>query len=120
MINSASKLRHVNEITEYDFEHHEFYLRLFDMKKAGMSWEEIANTLWHTDKPEHYKKHLKEHYKRAKWMTLTGFKLLIRDNPLSKSESLDALVKQGHMKPEERDFLESEAGAKFWPKKTRH
>lgn len=120
MIDPPPKLRHVNEITEYDFEHRDFYLKLFDMKKAGMSWAEIANIIWPTAKPEHYKKYLKDHHKRAKWMTLTGFKLLIRDSPVSKSASLDLLVKEGRMKPEERAFLESEAGAKFWPKRTKH
>jgi len=53
-------------------------------------------------------------------MTLTGYKLLMRDNPMSKEDSLNMLVEKGRMKPEERDFLQSEAGAKFWPKPTKH
>lgn len=114
------KLRHANEITDYDLEHFQFYMELFDMKTDGKSWSEIANFVWPSKKPDHPKKFLKEHYKRAKWMTLTGYKLLMRDNPLSKADSLDMLVKTGKMKPEERAFLLSDAGAKFWPKRTKH
>lgn len=120
MDRSDSKLRHVNQITDYDKEHFQFYLDLFDMKKTGKSWMEISEIVWPSDRPDAYKKYLKEHYKRAKWMTLTGFKLLVRDNPMSKSDSLEMLVSKGKMTVEERDFLESEEGAKFWPSRTKH
>lgn len=114
------KLRHANEITDYDLEHFQLYLDLFDMKKDGKSWAEIASFVWPSGKPADYKKFFKDHHKRAKWMTLTGFKLLMRDNPMSKEDSLNMLVEKGRMKPEERDFLQSEAGSKFWPKRTKH
>lgn len=120
MKETNTKLRHVNEITEYDKEHFQFYLDLFDMKEVGKSWLEISAIVWPSDRPEAYKKYLKEHYKRAKWMTLTGFKFLMRDNPMSKSDSFDMLVSQGKMTADERAFLESEEGAKFWPSRTKH
>lgn len=120
MEKSAPTLRHANEITEYDLEHFQLYLDLFDMKKDGKSWADIADHIWPDGKPDGYKKILKDHHKRAEWMTLTGYKLLMRDNPLSKEDSLNMLVEKGSMKPEERDFLQSEAGAAFWPKRSKH
>ena len=120
MEKSARTLRQANEITEYDLEHHQLYLDIFDMKKDGKSWAEIAQYVWPNGKPDGYKKILKDHHKRAKWMTLTGYKLLMRDNPMTKDDSLNMLVENGQMKPEERDFLKSEAGANFWPKRTKH
>ena len=77
MEKSARTLRQANEITEYDLEHHQLYLDIFDMKKDGKSWAEIAQYVWPNGKPDGYKKILKDHHKRAKWMTLTGYKLLM-------------------------------------------
>lgn len=117
---TSPKLRHANEITEYDIENFQLYLDIFDMKEDGKSWADIANNVWLSGKPSGYKKYLKDHYRRAQWMTLTGYKLLMRDNPMTKDASLDMLVEKGRMQPEERDFLLSDAGAKFWPKRTKH
>jgi len=120
LVKSPSRLRHANEITEYDLEHFQLYMNLFDMKKDGKSWAEIENIIWPGGKPADFKKYLKDHHKRAQWMTLTGYKIMMRDNPMSKEDSLNMLVEKGRMKPEERAFLQSKAGAKFWPKRTKH
>jgi len=50
------KLRHANEITKYDLENFQLYLDLFDMKKDGKSWAEIATVVWPSGKPAAYKK----------------------------------------------------------------
>lgn len=62
-----SKLSHANEITDYDLEHMQLYLDLFDMKKDRKSWAEIADHVWPNGKPDDYKKYLKDHHKRATW-----------------------------------------------------
>jgi len=68
---------------------------LFDIKRDGKSWAEIANIIWPGGKPADFKKYLKDHHKRAQWMTFTGYKIMMRDNPMSKEDSLNMLVDDG-------------------------
>jgi len=113
-------LRHVHEITDYDRQWFGLYMELHDMKLAGKSWSEIGDITWPAGKPKNYKKLLKENHKRAQWMIATGYKLMIADNPMPRSEQFDLLVASGQMTPEERSVLESPEGAKFWPENLKH
>lgn len=114
------KLRHVQAITEYDLQNFGFFMQLHDMKVDGLSWLQIANMVWPSERPSDYKKQLKEHHKRSQWLIESGKDIMMADNPFSRQESFDMLVKQGKMKPEEREFLLSPEGQKFWPGRTKH
>jgi hypothetical protein len=68
-------------ITPYDRDHMITYLRTLDAHAEGAGWEEVARRVLHIDpgrEPERAKRAYESHLARAKWMTETGYKHLVR------------------------------------------
>lgn len=67
-------------ITAYDRVHHRTYLRLLDADTAGADWREAARDILSLDcsgDPERARRIWQSHLDRARWMTTTGFRLLL-------------------------------------------
>lgn len=67
-------------ITAYDRTHHRTYLRLLDAEAAGADWREAARDILALDctaDPERARRVWQSHLDRARWMTTTGFRLLL-------------------------------------------
>lgn len=90
-----------------------------DATADGFGWEAIAQVLWQGDQPDDAEGIVADLLKRAKWMSHTGYKHLLVESKSSPTEALDNLVEEGAMAPEEREFLKSETGQKYWPQ-SRH
>jgi hypothetical protein len=57
------------------------YLRLLDADAEGADWREVANVVLHIDpdrEPERAKRAWESHLARAKWMTESGYRHLLR------------------------------------------
>ncbi|MGX7745197.1 DNA -binding domain-containing protein [Rhodopseudomonas parapalustris] len=69
------------ELTAYDQEHLVTYLRLLDANAEGADWEEVARIVLHIDpsrEPERARCAFDSHLARAKWMTASGYRNLLR------------------------------------------
>lgn len=68
-------------LTGYDEQHLVTYLRLLDADAEGADWREVANLVLHIDpdrEPERAKRAWESHLARAKWMTESGYRHLLR------------------------------------------
>lgn len=68
-------------LTGYDEQHLVTYLRLLDADAEGADWRESARILLNLDvekDPERNKRIWASHLARAKWMTETGYRHLLR------------------------------------------
>ena len=68
-------------LTGYDEQHLVTYLRLFDADAEGADWREVANVVLHIDpdrEPQRAKRAWESHLARAKWMTESGYRHLLR------------------------------------------
>lgn len=69
-------------LTVYDCEHMKLYLRLFDAAKEGADWREVVAVLFGLDaekEPERARRVYDSHLARARWLSETGYRHLIRD-----------------------------------------
>lgn len=69
-------------LTDYDHSHKVLYLRLLDATDDGADWREIASVLFGIDaarEPERARHVIDSHLARARWMTETGYRLLLRE-----------------------------------------
>ncbi len=69
-------------ITPYDEAHFITYVRLLDAEVEGADWQEVAKIVLHRDPladPGGAHKCWVSHLNRAKWMTTSGYKELLRD-----------------------------------------
>ena len=70
-----------DEITDYDQEHFTLYLRLLDLDHEGTSADDMARELFGIDamrQPQRAKAVVHAHLRRARWMTVEGYKLLLQ------------------------------------------
>jgi hypothetical protein len=68
-------------LTSYDREHMTLYLRLLDAATDGAPWEEAVSILFGLDprrEPERAKRVHDSHLARARWMSESGYRLLLR------------------------------------------
>ncbi len=68
-------------LTGYDEEHLITYLRLLDADADGADWREVAKIVLHIDpdgEPHRARRAWESHLARAKWMTESGYRHLLR------------------------------------------
>jgi hypothetical protein len=68
-------------LTGYDERHLVTYLRLLDANAEGADWREVASIVLKLDpekEPQRAKRVWESHLARAKWMTETGYRHLLR------------------------------------------
>jgi Uncharacterized conserved protein (DUF2285) len=68
-------------LTGYDEQHVVTYLRLLDAAREGADWREVARLVLHIDparEPARAERAWETHLARARWMTESGFKHLLR------------------------------------------
>lgn len=68
-------------LTGYDEQHHVTYLRLLDAEADGADWREVARIVLHVDpehEPDRARRMWETHLARARWMTETGYRHLLR------------------------------------------
>ena len=68
-------------LTGYDEQHLVTYLRLLDADAEGADWQEVTNIVLHIDpdrEPERARQAWESHLARAKWMTESGYRHLLR------------------------------------------
>jgi hypothetical protein len=68
-------------LTGYDEQHLVTYLRLLDADNEGTDWREVAKIVLHIDpdkEPGRAKRAWASHLRRAKWMTESGYRYLLR------------------------------------------
>ena len=71
----------VPTLTGYDQEHLVTYLRLLDADAEGADWHEVARIVLHIDpaqEPERAHRAWTSHLARARWMTESGYRHLLR------------------------------------------
>lgn len=69
-------------LTAYDREHMKLYMRLLDAATEGACWREAVTILFGLDperEPERARHIHDTHLERARWMTETGYRLLVRE-----------------------------------------
>lgn len=70
------------DLTGYDRSHLKLYMRLLDAAAAGAPWEEAVQVLFGLDparEPERCRRIHDSHLARARWMTHTGYRHLLRE-----------------------------------------
>jgi hypothetical protein len=70
-----------DELTDYDRIHVKLYMRLFDADADGADWREVVKVLFGidpTNEPERARHVHDSHLARARWMTRTGYRQLLR------------------------------------------
>jgi hypothetical protein len=70
-----------DSITPYDESHFVTYIRLLDANAEGADWREAVHYIFEIDPeadPERARQVHDNHLKRAKWMTETGYLLLLQ------------------------------------------
>lgn len=107
---------HAKTLTEFDEAHGHIYLFVLDADAAGHDWKFMADRIWEDEQPEDAETIIGEFLKRARWMTTTGYKLMLAMDPTPREESLDGLVASVAMSQEERSFLDSPEGEHIWPR----
>ena len=68
-------------LTGYDQEHLITYLRLLDADAEGADWSDVASVVLHIDPDrdtERARRAWESHLARAKWMTESGYRHLLR------------------------------------------
>jgi hypothetical protein len=73
-------------LTGYDMSHLVTYLRLLDADAEGADWREVGRIVLNLDaekEPERTKQVWQSHLARAKWMTETGYRHLLRGGAAS-------------------------------------
>ena len=68
-------------LTGYDEQHLVTYLRLLDAESEGADWREVARIVLKIDpnkEPQQARRVWESHLSRARWMTTSGFKHLLR------------------------------------------
>lgn len=68
-------------LTSYDQEHLVTYLRLLDADAEGADWREVSQLVLHIDpnrEPHRARHAFESHLARAKWMTESGYRDLLR------------------------------------------
>ena len=68
-------------LTGYDEQHLVAYLRLLDAEAEGADWHEVARIVLHIDpaqEPERAHRAWTSHLARARWMTESGYRHLLR------------------------------------------
>lgn len=68
-------------LTGYDEQHLVTYLRLLDADKAGADWQEVARIVLHIDparEPDRARRAWESHLARARWLTESGYRHLLR------------------------------------------
>ena len=68
-------------ITPYDEAHFVTYIRLLDANAEGADWREAVHYIFEIDPeddPDRARQVHENHLKRAKWMTETGYLLLLQ------------------------------------------
>ena len=68
-------------LTAYDQQHLVTYLRLLDADTENADWREVAKIVLHIDpvrEPRRAKRAFDTHLARAKWMTVHGYRHLLR------------------------------------------
>ena len=68
-------------LTSYDEQHLVTYLRLLDADAEGADWREVALIVLHIDparEPERARRAWDSHLARARWMTESGYRHLLR------------------------------------------
>ena len=67
-------------LTDYDRSHLKLYLQILDAASDGADWREVARVLFDID-PEQHPERARvvhdTHLARARWMTTTGYRLLL-------------------------------------------
>jgi hypothetical protein len=69
------------DLTDYDRAHIRLYMRLLDAAADGADWREAVVVLFAIDpvrEPDRARKVHDSHLARARWMTETGYKHLLR------------------------------------------
>ncbi|MCG2842273.1 DUF2285 domain-containing protein [Sandaracinobacter sp. RS1-74] len=70
------------DLTDYDRAHIKLYMRLLDAAADGADWREAVEVLFGIDpirEPTRARKVHESHLARARWMTHTGYRHLLRD-----------------------------------------
>jgi hypothetical protein len=68
-------------LTSYDEQHLVTYVRLLDADAEGADWREVALIVLHIDperEPERARRAWDSHLARARWMTESGYRHLLR------------------------------------------
>ena len=71
-----------SELTDYDRNHLKLYLQILDAAADGADWRDVVRVLFEIDAkkdPVRAQKIHDSHLARARWMTTTGYRLLLRD-----------------------------------------
>jgi hypothetical protein len=71
-------------LTGYDERHLVIYLRLLDANAEGADWREVSKVALEIDpnkEPQRARRVWESHLARAKWMTESGYRHLLRGGP---------------------------------------
>lgn len=74
----------VPHLTPYDEEHIVSYLRLLDADREGADWREAVKIIFGIDpdhEPDRARRVHDSHLARARWMTTTGYRELLKPPP---------------------------------------
>jgi len=74
-----------DELTDYDRAHVRLYTRLLDAMTDDAAWQEIVAILFGMDptrEPDRSRRVFDSHLARARWMSETGFRLLLSEGRL--------------------------------------
>lgn len=67
-------------LTDYDRSHLKLYLQILDATADNIDWREVVRVLFNIDpekEPERARQIHDSHLARARWMTTTGYRLLL-------------------------------------------
>jgi transposase len=70
-------------LTPYDRTHMTLYMRLLDAARDGADWRDAVRTLFGVDagrEPQRARRVHDAHLARARWMTETGYRQLVRES----------------------------------------
>ncbi|MGX8009069.1 DNA -binding domain-containing protein [Mesorhizobium sp. ORM8.1] len=70
------------DLADYDRSHVKLYMRLFDADADGADWREVVRILFEIDptqEPQRARDVYDSHLARARWMTRTGYRQLLRE-----------------------------------------
>ena len=71
-------------VTPYDERHLKTYLRLLDAAEEGVDWREVVKIIFGLDpqrEPDRARNVHDSHLARARWMSRTGYRDLVRRSP---------------------------------------
>lgn len=69
------------QLTDYDRAHLKTYIRLLDAEADGANWKEVVRVIFGLDparEPERAERIHTSHLSRARWMTESGYRGLLR------------------------------------------